>query len=109
MGDLNVYTYNFNYAYTYDFDLKQSSQAYQTSCIVVVEILNDGTGRLVSSMSGDKGVLSILSCHLYDTYYEFKSLNNYGKKVTSRLGITNNYIDKFWTLTDNNTAIVFSN
>ena len=101
--------YNFGYVYTYDFDLRQASKAYRSKCVVVVEINSDGKGRLVSSIDGEKNVLSILTCYKSDTQFTFELINQYGKSITADLEIENNRIHKFWANGDDNVAIIFTN
>jgi|GEM_PF-2643985 len=102
--------YDFSYAYSYDFDLREASRAYSTKCIVVIEINEYGTGRLVSSLAGDKVVCLVDSCIQYETYFKFICRNKENlTPVIYKLGITNNKVDKFWVEGDDNKAVVFSN
>ena len=100
--------YDFNYVYSYDFDLnRQTSEIYPADCIVIINISDDGTGKLITSMDGQKGVLTLVSCYRYDTYYLFNLLNPKGHQTTAKMNIANGHIDKFWIIKDDNIALVF--
>jgi hypothetical protein len=99
--------YTFNNVYSYDFDLKKGSQSYRANCIVVIEINNNGTGRLITALDGDKSVLTLVSCYKYDSHYTFETTNQYGKNLNAILTIENGLVDKFWVVGDNNVGFVF--
>lgn len=103
----------FNYTYTYDFDLKKAtSESYSCGCLVVVEIDNYGTGRLVTSLGGnDKNILTITSCYKNSNgTITINSKNQYGTPIASHFSIVNSYYtDKFWIVNSrDNGAVVFS-
>lgn len=100
----------FNYTYTYDLDLKQStSEALRATCIVVLEIGQDGTGRLITAINGDKKVAPLYSCVQANNLFiiDFHDSNN--KAKFAYVSVANNVIQKFWLVNDENVAIVFSN
>lgn len=102
----------FNYTYTYDFDLKKAtSEAFNCGCLVVVEIDNYGTGRLVTSLGGsDKKVLTITSCYKNGETITINAKNQYGSSIASHFSLVSSYYtDKFWIVnSQDNGAVVFS-
>lgn len=101
--------YNFKYLYTYDFDLKQSSQTYDVDLIVVIEVNSEGKGRFVSSLGGEKTILTLASCFLNTDTFVFNCFTLDGKKITANMSLKNNRVDKFWVTNSNNVAVVYSN
>lgn len=103
----------FNYTYTYDFDLKKAtSESYTCGCLVVVEVDNYGTGRLVTSLGGnDKNILTITSCYRNSNgTITINAKNQYGTPIASHFSVVNSYYtDKFWIVNSrDNGAVVFS-
>lgn len=101
---------SFNYTYTYDLDLKQNtSEAFRANCIVVLEVGQDGTGRLITAINGDKKVAPLFACVRANDIFiiDFHDSNN--KAKFAYVSVANNIVQKFWMVNDQNIALVFSN
>lgn len=106
-----IFNYNyrcsFSRTYSYDFDLKQSSTSYPVNYILIIEINDEGTGRLVSAFNGEKTITTITSCYRHKDYYEINSVNKYGFNFTGILTFKNNVFEQFYIKNKENVAIVF--
>lgn len=101
----------FNKAYGYDFDLqKATTSAYDCDCLVVVELNESGTGRLVTSLGGnDKSILDVVYAYKSADQIVITAKNPYGATIKAYFSIQGtNWVKQFWVTNPlNNVAAVF--
>jgi hypothetical protein len=103
-------SYYFQQTYSYDFNRNiPTSYAYSAPCLVIIQILDGGVGKLITSLDGEVNSLNVIACYQKNDRYSFSLINKNGVSFEAVLLKKNGYIDKFWIKSETGGAVIFDN
>ncbi|WP_210489777.1 hypothetical protein [Rufibacter aurantiacus] len=99
--------YYFTHIYSEIFGSDQSLRTDRAKINLYIQILSDGTGKLVEDINGNQKEFLVSSCFKHEDHYKFEMTNNDGMAMVGTLFLKNKNIEKFTRESANDITVLF--
>ncbi|KAA3440452.1 hypothetical protein [Rufibacter hautae] len=87
--------YYFTHVYSEKFNSDQSLRTDRAKINIYIQVLSDGTGKLVEDINGNQTEFLVSSCFKHEDHYKFEMTNSEGIAWVGTLFLKNKNIEKF--------------